>query len=375
MTMLRWPRLLSVERLVPRREMRHGATARPILVLLVMLFGALSAPAVLAAQGASEHPSRTFWQDNNGTPPAFSARGARPAMQPQPLQRRCRSTGDASRRLVAGAPHERTRGSTTSSRSVISLPDPERRLPALHGRGVARDGTRPRGQASRDQDLRRARASTIPSANHPHGHHAARLPRVGPSPNGSWYIDPYYHLDDSVYASYYARDLQNPHGTFVENASGEPEISVMRTGSTTRSTSLHLTGPGIRSRHARSRSPSRIRKDCSSPASAGRSRGPGRHAIDAASWRIRPGTSARTTSPPRDGTSVGDHDLSGRQRRRPVRGSARGRPAPHLPPGAADRQRLRHLLRRLGERDRRQGDADQPRHAGLRSERRRSAWC
>ncbi len=38
------------------------------------------------------------------------------------------------------------------------------------------------------------------------------------SPNGNWYIDPYYHLDDSVYISYFTRDLgKDPDGVFVEN--------------------------------------------------------------------------------------------------------------------------------------------------------------
>ena len=33
------------------------------------------------------------------------------------------------------------------------------------------------------------------------------------SPKGAWYIDPYYHLDDSVYVTYYGRDLtEDPHG-------------------------------------------------------------------------------------------------------------------------------------------------------------------
>jgi hypothetical protein len=36
------------------------------------------------------------------------------------------------------------------------------------------------------------------------------------APGGAWYIDPYYHLDDSVYVSYYGRDLENPHGGFEE---------------------------------------------------------------------------------------------------------------------------------------------------------------
>ncbi len=37
------------------------------------------------------------------------------------------------------------------------------------------------------------------------------------SPAGAWYVDPSDRLDDSVYLSYFGRDLkENPHGTFVE---------------------------------------------------------------------------------------------------------------------------------------------------------------
>src|SRR6185295_3804939 len=75
------------------------------------------------AQGASEHPSRTFWQDNNGTPPAFSSRGARPAMHPH----RFRAAALDRQRLaasIAGAPHERSRAAREQP-LVISLPDPD----------------------------------------------------------------------------------------------------------------------------------------------------------------------------------------------------------------------------------------------------------
>ena len=37
------------------------------------------------------------------------------------------------------------------------------------------------------------------------------------SPNGDWYIDPLDHLDQSAYVSYFARDLSNGHGRFVEH--------------------------------------------------------------------------------------------------------------------------------------------------------------
>ncbi|MEV4539608.1 M12 family metallo-peptidase [Asanoa sp. NPDC049518] len=36
------------------------------------------------------------------------------------------------------------------------------------------------------------------------------------SPRGAWYIDPYYNQDQSLYASYYGRDLSDSHGEFVE---------------------------------------------------------------------------------------------------------------------------------------------------------------
>lgn len=36
------------------------------------------------------------------------------------------------------------------------------------------------------------------------------------SPHGDWYIDPYYHLDQSVYASYYGHDLQAPRDQLFE---------------------------------------------------------------------------------------------------------------------------------------------------------------
>ena len=36
------------------------------------------------------------------------------------------------------------------------------------------------------------------------------------SPAGTWYIDPYYRGDDSIYASYYKRDMRAPKDKFVE---------------------------------------------------------------------------------------------------------------------------------------------------------------
>ena len=45
-------------------------------------------------------------------------------------------------------------------------------------------------------------AATIRADQTPLGFHASVR-----SPDGAWYVDPYYHLDDSVYITYYGRDV------------------------------------------------------------------------------------------------------------------------------------------------------------------------
>ena len=54
--------------------------------------------------------------------------------------------------------------------------------------------------------------ATIRADDTPLGFHASVR-----SDAGNWYIDPYYHGDTSLYASYYGQDLVNTHGTWVEN--------------------------------------------------------------------------------------------------------------------------------------------------------------
>ena len=55
-------------------------------------------------------------------------------------------------------------------------------------------------------------AATIRADLTPLGFHASVRSRTG-----TWYIDPYYHLDQSLYASYYGRDLKDTSGApFVE---------------------------------------------------------------------------------------------------------------------------------------------------------------
>jgi Metallo-peptidase family M12B Reprolysin-like len=58
-------------------------------------------------------------------------------------------------------------------------------------------------------------AATIRADYSPLGFHASVR-----SPEGGWYVDPYYHLRKRVYASYFTRDAKDPHGVFVEREDG-----------------------------------------------------------------------------------------------------------------------------------------------------------
>ena len=185
-----------------------------------MAQSALAPSAVAAA-----HPSRGYWLDARGTPAATSATGAKPSLQ---LQRLRASTLDrrSLAALAATAPMERSQASRQSP-LVISLPDPsggyqrfavsespvmEPKLAAKHpeiktyaGRGI-------------DDPTASIRMDTSPL-----GFHASVR-----STKGNWYIDPYYHLDDSLYASYYRSDLKNPRGALTEAVLSEPQASVAR---------------------------------------------------------------------------------------------------------------------------------------------------
>jgi hypothetical protein len=48
------------------------------------------------------------------------------------------------------------------------------------------------------------------------------------SPNGGFYVDPYYRGDTTTYASYGRADLVNAHGTFTEGTSNEAVVTVSR---------------------------------------------------------------------------------------------------------------------------------------------------
>jgi hypothetical protein len=99
--------------------------------------------------------------------------------------------------------------------TVISLPAPDGSFERFE---VQESPVMEAGLAAKHPDIKTYAGrglddpdATIRADETPLGFHASVR-----SPDGAWYIDPYYHLSDRVYASYFGRDLADPHGVFRE---------------------------------------------------------------------------------------------------------------------------------------------------------------
>ncbi len=174
----------------------------------------------VANQGAG-----AYWQDLASRPAALAASGAKVSIQ----AREFRAATLDKRGMAAflrTAPLERS-DAARQSPLIVSLPHPdggfqrfsvyespimEPKLAAAHpeiktyaGRGV-------------DDPSASLRMDVTPMGLHASVRSSA----------GAWYIDPYYHLDQSVYASYHTRNLSNVHGALVEPDVLEPQLSLDR---------------------------------------------------------------------------------------------------------------------------------------------------
>ena len=190
---------------------RHGILGA-IVGLSVLVAISVAAPAAGAAkQGAqSAKQTRALWTGVAGTPrPART--GARPAIRPDRF-RSFRLDRAGLRIALARA----------GSGLVVSLPAPgggfqrfALELSPVMEPALARKHPGIKTFAGRGLDDPTA---TIRADIGPLGFHASVR-----SSKGSWYIDPYYRNDQSLYVSYYGRNLDNVHGTFVEREGDEAE--------------------------------------------------------------------------------------------------------------------------------------------------------
>jgi hypothetical protein len=205
------------------RPIRRWAFAVVVALSVAMLAASLP----VDAQGRPDAPpgqaagaGKGLWQAVAGKPPAVQG-GKRANIRPERFAAfRLDRGGMAS--LLATAPRDRGRNGRSAAASsgeglIVSLPAPaggfarfevweapimEPGLAAKHP-----DITTYKGRGLDDP------AATIRFDLTPLGFHASVR-----SPGGAWYIDPFYHRDQSVYVSYFGRDLEDdPHGHFVEH--------------------------------------------------------------------------------------------------------------------------------------------------------------
>ena len=202
---------LSPSRQTSRRRRLAGfASAVLVAGLLPALLPstATAAPpedkAPQAAAGHWKKLSGKPTETRNGKPAEISADGA-------PTYALDRSSMESS---LEEAPQENT-AAADKDPLVVSLPAPDGSMQRF---ALQESSVMEAGLAAKHPDIKTYAGTGIddPTARirtdlTPAGFHASVL-----SPRGAWYIDPTYKQDQSVYTSYYARDLSAPEEAFEE---------------------------------------------------------------------------------------------------------------------------------------------------------------
>lgn len=157
--------------------------------------------------------SASFWREVSERLTPVSARNTRAVIQPTKFRAAALDKAGITA-FAAMAPLERSAGAAVAP-LVISLPHPEggfQRFALVESpimeEGLAAKFPEIKTYAGKGLDDPRA---TLRMDISPLGLRASVR-----SASGAWYVEPYYHLDDSVYASYYGRNLPNPRAPLVE---------------------------------------------------------------------------------------------------------------------------------------------------------------
>ncbi|SCL19182.1 Putative Ig domain-containing protein [Micromonospora pallida] len=189
----------------PRRGRLAGALAA---LLAATVLPVLTGPAPASAAPAPDGP----WHKVDGKP-AASKNGRQASVHAERLAAYTLDRA-ALKNTLDRAPQEQARA-LRQARQVISLPAPDGSFqrfalvesPVMEA-GLAAAHPEITTYAGKGVD---DPSATIRADLTPLGFHASVR-----SSAGAWYIDPYYHRDQSLYASYFARDLVDRHGEFVE---------------------------------------------------------------------------------------------------------------------------------------------------------------
>jgi hypothetical protein len=181
-------------------------------------------PATVAA-AAPAGSGADLWQ-----PVAASAQAAVPGVQPavNPVYYSAYTLNrDGMAALLASAPSAGgAAAAPTAAGLILSLPSPCGRFERF---AVQESPIMEPGLAAKHPDIKTYKgrgidepAATIRFDLTPLGFHSSVR-----SQWGAWYIEPYYLLDQSLYVSYYGRDLrEDPHGGFAERDAEGAELSL-----------------------------------------------------------------------------------------------------------------------------------------------------
>ena len=199
----------------PRRQARrtHGSTIALAVVVAAMLV--LGAGAAAAGSGnGPDKPGKEHWKQlGTKVPPSQS--GSKADIAPEQAE-----AVELDRAGLAAmlAP-------ASDQAVVVALPDPNGGFQRFSLR--ASQIMAP-GLAAQHPDIATYSGvgvddptATIHADLSPLGFHASVR-----APTGAWYIDPVYHLDQSVYASYYGRNVKDDSPAFVERDADSAELSV-----------------------------------------------------------------------------------------------------------------------------------------------------
>jgi len=199
----------------------------PLALCMALAFGVVT-PVVHAAQVGADavqnQRAAPFWQDV-AIAAGASARGKAPALK---LRRVRAATLDLSglRATAANAPLART-AQAGSSELVISLPHPDGGYQRFT---LEESPVMEPGLAARHPDIKTYRGKGV---DDPRATLRMDITNLGlhasvRSPNGGWYVDPYYQNDTGTYAAYNRADLINQHGPLIEGKLQEPKLNLSR---------------------------------------------------------------------------------------------------------------------------------------------------
>lgn len=210
---------------------KHRLMAQSLLVVSLSLAGmvsvahAQSATQRNAVSAAAAHPSKAFWLDMKGAPAAQSARGTEPSVR---VQRFRALTLDRTSLVaaLAAAPAEFT-SAARSNPVVLSLPDPDGGFQRFT---LVDSPVMEAGLAAKHPGIKTyiGRGIDDPTASLAVSVTPLGVQASVRSQKGGWYVEPYYHLDESLYTSYYTRDAINPRPRFAEPMNFQPQASLDR---------------------------------------------------------------------------------------------------------------------------------------------------